>query len=75
MTRVGEAGDDGADPLGGGDLAGVDHDEQLHEVVVDLAAAGLDDVDVLPPHGLTDFDAAKNKVKCETEMTFDLRGI
>ena len=27
LSCVGEAGDDGADPLGGGDLAGVDHDQ------------------------------------------------
>ena len=42
------------DALRGGDLAGVDHDEHLHEVVVQLAAAGLHDVDVLAAHGLAD---------------------
>ena len=44
------------DALRGGDLAGVDHDEHLHEVVVQLAAAGLHDVDVLAAHGLADLD-------------------
>ena len=48
--------DDGRDSLSRGDLAGVDHDEHLHEVVVQLAASGLHDVDVLAAHGLSDLD-------------------
>ncbi len=45
-------GNDGGDPLRGGNLAGVDHDEQLHEVVVHLPAPGLHDVHVLASHRL-----------------------
>lgn len=57
LPGVREAGDDGGDAGRGGDLAGVDHDQQLHEVVVDFAAAALDDVDVLAAHALPDFHA------------------
>lgn len=57
LPGVGEAWDDGGNPLRGGDLAGVDHDEQLHEVVVHLAASGLHDVYVLPADGLADLHA------------------
>ena len=59
MSSVGEAWDDGGDSLCRSDLAGVDHDEQLHEVVVHLSAAGLQDVHVLPSHRLPDFHAGK----------------
>ena len=41
----------------GSDLARVDHDEELHQVVVDLAAARLNDVDILATNRLTDLDA------------------
>ena len=59
LPRIWEARDDSRDPLRGGDLAGVDHDEQLHQVVVHLAAAGLHDVDVLSSHALANFDTIK----------------
>ena len=35
--------DHSSDPLCGSDLAGVDHDEQLHQVVVHLATTALGD--------------------------------
>ena len=57
LGRVGEARDHGRHPPGRGRLAGVDHDQELHEVVVDLAASRLDDVDVLASNGLADFNA------------------
>ena len=38
-------------------LAGRDHDEQLHDGVVDLGAAGLDDKHVLLPNTSEDADA------------------
>ena len=57
LPGVGEAGDDGGDPGRGGDLTGVDHDQQLHQVVVDFAAAALHDVHVLASHALTDLHA------------------
>lgn len=55
LPGVGEAGDDSGDAGRGGDLAGVDHDEQLHQVVVNFAAAALHDVHVLAAHALPDF--------------------
>ena len=46
LTGVGEVGEDGGDAAGGGGAAGVDEDEELHYVVVDVARfGGLDDED------------------------------
>ena len=59
LPGVGEAGDDSGDPRGRGDLAGVYHDQQLHQIVVDLATATLHDVDILPTHALPDLHAAR----------------
>lgn len=42
---------------GAGGLARRDEDEELHEVVVDVAATGLDDEHVLLAHGLADLHA------------------
>lgn len=56
LTSVGEAGDDGSNAASRGGLASVDHDEELHEVVVDLSASGLDNVDILVTDGLSDGD-------------------
>lgn len=53
---VRETGDDCGDAAGGGAFAGGDEDEELHEVVVDVAAAGLNDEHILLPDGLRDFD-------------------
>ena len=54
LARVREEGHDGGDALRARDLARVDHDAQLHERRVDLAAAGVDDVHVVLAHGLAD---------------------
>ena len=57
LARVGEVGDDGGDAPRGGRLAGVYHDQQLHEPVVDFARrGGLQDEDVLVADGLADCD-------------------
>lgn len=61
LPRVREAGDDRSDAAGRGDLAGVYHDQQLHEVVVDLTAATLHNVDILAPHTLTDLHTTREK--------------
>jgi hypothetical protein len=46
LAGVEEVGDDGGDSAGRGGFAGVDHDQQLHEAVVDVAGAGgLEDED------------------------------
>lgn len=66
LPGVGEAGDDGGDARWRGDLAGVNHDEQLHQVVVDLAAAALHDVHVLAAHALPDLYTVD-----QSEMTRD----
>ncbi len=46
LARVGEERDDGGDPLRGGELRRLHHEEQLHDVLVDGLATGLDDEDV-----------------------------
>ena len=49
LARVAVVGADGGDALGRGPLGRVDHDQLLHERVVDRAAVGLDDEDVAAP--------------------------
>jgi hypothetical protein len=49
---VAEVGDDGGDGLGGGPPAGVDHDEELHEILVGGRAGGLHQEHVAAAHAL-----------------------
>ncbi len=46
LPRVGVERDHGRDPLGRGELGRVDHDQQLHQVLVDRRRARLDDEEV-----------------------------
>ena len=43
LTGVAEVGDHGGDAACAGALAGVDHDQQLHQAVVDGLAGGIDE--------------------------------
>lgn len=53
LPGVGEIRDDGSDAAGRCGAAGVDHDEQLHEPVVDVAGGGgLQDEDIFVADGL-----------------------
>lgn len=52
LTSVREDRNDSGDSGRRGDLAGVDHDEQLHDVVVDVSATALNDEHVLATHRL-----------------------
>ena len=54
LPGIAEIGHDGGDAARGGALAGVDHDEQLHQMVVDGLAGGLDEEDVAAADGLVD---------------------
>ena len=46
LAGVGEVGKHSGDAAGGGGTAGIDEDEELHDVVVDVARlGGLDDED------------------------------
>ena len=58
LAGVAEIGDDGGDAPGGGPAHGVDHDKQLHEIVVDVVAGGLDDEHILAAHRLKHRDRA-----------------
>ena len=55
-AAVAVVGHDGGDPPGAGALEGVDHDEQLHDRLVDRARGGLDQEDVLLPGVVDDPD-------------------
>ena len=50
LSGVGIAWDDSSDPRGRRNLARIDHDEELHEVVIDLSRATLHDVHILTSH-------------------------
>src|ERR1019366_1911075 len=54
LSRVAVKRHDGGDALGRGAARGVDHDEQLHQVMVRRRAGGLDDVDILAPDVFVD---------------------
>lgn len=57
---------DGGDSAGGCGSAGVDHDQKLHEAVVDVARlARLQDEDILVADALANGDTVKTSVqKC-----------
>lgn len=59
LSGVWKTRDHRGHPGRGGDLAGVDHDEELHQVVVDFATATLDDVDIFPSHAFTNLHTRK----------------
>lgn len=61
LSGVREAGNDGGNTTGRCNLASVDHDEQLHKVVIDLSTARLHDVDILTADTLPNFDTKKHK--------------
>lgn len=48
---------DRSDRLGGTTLASGDHDKKLHDAVIDLATATLNDINILVPDGGADIDA------------------
>ena len=52
LTGIAEIGDHRRDAAGAGTLAGVDHDEQLHQAVVDRLAGGIDEEHVAAADGL-----------------------
>ena len=51
LTGIAEIGDDRGDAAGGGAAACIDQDQQLHEVVVDRLAGGLDQKHVAAANG------------------------
>ena len=55
LSRIEEVRNDGRDPPGAGRLAGVDHDEELHQAVVDVVRGrGLQNEDILVSDRLAD---------------------
>lgn len=59
LSSVRETRNYGCHSGGRCDLAGVYHDEQLHQVIVDFAAAALYDVDIFSSNRLADLDTLK----------------
>ena len=51
-----ETWNDGSNPTGRGSLACRYQDEKLHEIVIHIAASGLDDENVLFSYGFKNFD-------------------
>lgn len=60
LSGVGEARDDGGDTWRWSDLACIDHDQQLHEIIVNFSTATLYDVHILASNALTYFHTAKD---------------
>ena len=58
LPGIAEIRDDGGDAAGGGTLHCVDHDQQLHEAVIDRLAGALHDEHVHAADGLVDGDGA-----------------
>ena len=58
LTRIWEQRENSGDPLGRPGLTRGDHDAQVDEVVVDLAAPALYDVDILPANRVLNLEAA-----------------
>src|SRR5699024_5565211 len=56
LTGVAKVGDDGGDAAGRGPLESVDHDQQLHQVVIDGGAGGLNHEHVGATDGLMNGD-------------------
>lgn len=68
LPGVRKAGDDGGDAGRGGDLAGVDHDQQFHQVVVNLTTAALHNVHILATHAFPDLHAARAAKKGNAQV-------
>ena len=51
LTGITKVGDDGGDTAGAGAAAGIDHDQQLHQIVIDGLAGGLDQKNVSATDG------------------------
>ena len=47
LARIWEERNDSGDSLCAGNLTGMDHDTEFHERCVDLATAGVDDIDII----------------------------
>ena len=78
LARVEVPRDDGRDPLRGRELRRVDHDQQLHQVMVDVAGRRLDDEHVCAADRLGEADVRRAVGECRdlalTEVDAELVG-
>ena len=56
LARVAKEGNDRRDPIGAGAPRGVNHDEQLHQVLIGRGAGGLNDENIVAPNVFLDSD-------------------
>lgn len=56
LASIWKTWNDRSDPRGRSDLAGIYHDEEFHQVVVDLTTTTLYDVNIFTPHALADLN-------------------
>lgn len=56
LSSIRECRNDGGDAARRGDLARVDHNQQLHQVIIDLSGGRLNNVHVFSTYRLSDFD-------------------
>ena len=56
LARVSEKRHHGIDAAGAGTACGIDHDQQLHDIMIRGGAGGLDDKDIFPADVFIDFD-------------------
>ncbi len=59
LPSVGVARDDSCDSHSRGDLTSIDHDEELHEIIVDLPRTTLHYIYILSSHTLSYLNTAK----------------
>ena len=78
LTCIGVIRDDSRDAVCRSALAGVCHDQELHEVVVDRIRRRLDDEDILAADALADHDLRLTVVEmtdiCIAEVDADMVG-
>jgi len=58
LSSVGKDWNDGSDTSGRGYLASVDHNEQFHDVVIDLTTATLNDKHIFATHRFANLHAS-----------------
>jgi hypothetical protein len=82
LSGIGEHGYDGGDTSSRSDLASVNHDQQLHEVIVDLAASALNNKHIFATNRFANLDPffkismfKKYKFDVCSELVKKLRGL
>lgn len=70
LSGVWKAWNDGRHSWRGCNFACIYHDQQLHEIIIDLTRAWLNDVDVFAAHRFADLDTKKKRINLVLWMKF-----